>query len=247
MQAYIGDIIPEVKAWWGENALGIFFGGCNFKCPSCFSADILEFKSEFIKDDKEIKKAIRDLNPSAILISGGEPLLQRDALFSILRFAKLKKIRVGIETNGSKPEVLSAILENSLVDFVSLDFKAPLNDLLFERVTRSKTFFKLSSDLIRDFKMSLNLLIKNQDKVEVSIKTLIVPGLMYRKEDLLAIAINLESFSGKWHLHPILSDHNLLSKRYEDIIPPSDQFLITLKEAINKSFPNLDIVLLTEE
>lgn len=45
--------------------------------------------------------------------------------------AKVKNMGfcVKIDTNGSKPKVLHALLERGLVDYVALDFKAPIQKL----------------------------------------------------------------------------------------------------------------------
>ena len=165
------------------------------------------------------------------------------SLSSLVRFAKLKKLKVAVETNGSKLDVLQVLLEQNLVDSISLDFKAPLNPIAFQKVTKSKTFFKHPAELLSDFKQSLFFLLKNQHKIDLYMKTMIVPGLIYRKEDILSIAGELGEFTGKWFLFPILSDHTLVSKRLQFIAPPSKSFLLTLKETINNTFPKLNIVL----
>lgn len=59
----------------------------------------------------------------AIVISGGEPLLQIDELEKVLEFAKSQNLKTKLDTNGYKPEYINRI--KGLVDYVALDVKAP--------------------------------------------------------------------------------------------------------------------------
>ena len=109
----------------GKVACTVFTGGCNFRCPFCHNASLVispDF-SNIIPEDEFFsflnkRKGILD----GVCITGGEPLLQRD----IEDF--MKKIRdiglaVKLDTNGSFPERLKAILNARLVDYVAMDIK----------------------------------------------------------------------------------------------------------------------------
>ena len=52
---------------------------------------------------------------------------------------------VKIDTNGSRPEVLQQLLQNKLIDYVALDFKAmPFH---FEKITQSNLFMSFEKSL----------------------------------------------------------------------------------------------------
>jgi len=76
-------------------------------------------------DTGEIIKKIEDSLPlvSGVILSGGEPTLQGDALVTLARAAKDRGLLVGIQTNGYFPDVLSYLIDHQLVDRVALDFK----------------------------------------------------------------------------------------------------------------------------
>jgi pyruvate formate lyase activating enzyme len=57
-----------------------------------------------------------------LVISGGEPTLQK-GLESFCREAKRLGYRIKLDTNGSRPEVLRRLLEESLADYVAMDCK----------------------------------------------------------------------------------------------------------------------------
>lgn len=74
----------------------------------------------------EIKEMIKSSSPyiSGVVFSGGEPTKQREALVELARYSKGIKLDVGIQTNGLFPDTLDQLIEERLVDKVSLDFKS---------------------------------------------------------------------------------------------------------------------------
>ena len=57
-----------------------------------------------------------------VCVSGGEPTLQRD-LPEFLRGIKELGFAVKLDTNGTRPEVLKALVAENLVDYVAVDVK----------------------------------------------------------------------------------------------------------------------------
>jgi pyruvate formate lyase activating enzyme len=246
MQAYIGGIVPMSTVDWPKNICTvIFFAGCDFNCPYCQNSQILDFKEEFLRDLRvikaEIKKSLEFID--AVLFSGGEPCLQRTAVLELARYAKQLELKVGIETNGTKPAVIQALIRNKLLDFVGLDLKAPLSDApLFEKVSKSKTFFKTTEEVVASIRHTLGLMKKHQDKVEIEIRTTVVPGLVYKKEDLTKIAEEIKGLECRWVLQQFRPDiGNILEPMYRNVNSPTKQFLENLKEFLVKKYPNLRI------
>lgn len=68
----------------------------------------------------------------ALVLSGGEPLLQPEASRRLFRLAKSLHLSTGLETSGCFPDRLDVILATGLVDRVFLDIKADLQDPDYE-------------------------------------------------------------------------------------------------------------------
>lgn len=64
----------------------IFFQGCNRRCAGCHNPDTWDIdKGEKISVDEVIKRVLDKKTPyKRVTISGGEPLLQRDALGELI-------------------------------------------------------------------------------------------------------------------------------------------------------------------
>jgi len=63
----------------------------------------------------------------AVTITGGEPTIQND-LESFIRQVKNMGFAVKLDTNGSHPQVIKALLAEKLLDFIAMDIKAPLEN-----------------------------------------------------------------------------------------------------------------------
>lgn len=107
----------------GRVACTIFLSGCNFRCPFCQNAEILDGQGgEDISEGElyaflEKRRGILD----GACVSGGEPLLGDVA--PLLRKLKELGYAVKIDTNGSFPEKLKALYAEGLVDYVAMDIK----------------------------------------------------------------------------------------------------------------------------
>ena len=108
----------------GKVACTVFLQGCNFRCPFCHNSDLLCGSENAFMTTEEfldfLKKRTGLLD--AVCVSGGEPTLQKD-LPELLKGIKALGFRVKLDTNGSRPEVLKALVNDSLVDYVAMDVK----------------------------------------------------------------------------------------------------------------------------
>lgn len=242
MQAFI-DRIDSVGSldFSKDLVMKIHFSGCDFSCPCCNTPGLLETKSDQEMDLKEVKRDMVNQAGSieGIFLTGGEPCFQKLAALEILRYAKDMKLRTILDTNGSKPEVVERMLKNDLLNTVIMDVKAPFNEL-FEKATKSQTFFKSSSDIMVEVKETLQVLKAYDEKVEIIFRTTIIPGLVYRKEDILEIAREIEGINCCWELRPFRSGL-VKDKTLHNINSPTDNFLINLKEAIEKEITGMNV------
>jgi pyruvate formate lyase activating enzyme len=74
----------------------------------------------------EIKRNKHYVN--ALVFSGGEPTLHLTLLQLLAQEAKNEGLLVGIETNGSFPDVLATLIAAQLLDGLFVDIKAPLSN-----------------------------------------------------------------------------------------------------------------------
>ncbi len=109
----------------GRVACTVFTGGCNFRCPFCHNAqlvllpqghDALETEAFFAFLEK--RKGILD----GVCVTGGEPLLHAD-IADFLRRIRAMGFATKLDTNGSFPEQLAALVRDGLVDYVAMDVK----------------------------------------------------------------------------------------------------------------------------
>ena len=238
MQAYI---LPTVSMMTlGKDVcVAVYFVGCDFKCPFCFTPHLLQSYARYLIDLREIQKLIEQHKPyiTTVLLTGGEPLLQRPAAVALAQLSKKLGLRVAVHTNGSKPSALKSLVEAQLVDLVIWDLKAPPREDLFEQVTKSKTFFVSTATILNNVQEMLDLLIKSKSLLDIEVRTTIVPGLLYKKEDLFAMAQFIAPLQSKWILQPFNPYKELESKTLQGVHEPSDEFMKTLRDVIMKEFP----------
>lgn len=108
----------------GKVACTIFTSGCNFRCPFCHNASLVNVDSpEFINADEILNFLQKRKNLlDGVCISGGEPLLQPD-IKDFIKEIKNLEFSVKLDTNGSNPYMLKELVEEKLVDFVAMDIK----------------------------------------------------------------------------------------------------------------------------
>lgn len=97
----------------------VFTGGCNFLCPFCHNPEIVKHEVSKL-DSKEVLNYIESRKGllDAVTISGGEPTLQPD-LEDFIRAVKGMGLKVKLDTNGTRPEVLKNLIDKKLLDYVA--------------------------------------------------------------------------------------------------------------------------------
>lgn len=138
----------------GRLASVVFLPGCDFRCPYCHNAPLVDPSREGATDglvsldDFFAYLVKRRSMLSGVVISGGEPLLHEEtpAIASSIRAMALA---VKLDTNGSYPERIAAVG----ADYVALDLKtsssaygrvAPGFESAGERALESLAFLRSS-------------------------------------------------------------------------------------------------------
>lgn len=117
----------------GHTACTVFTGGCNLRCPFCHNAGLVlspgeepGVPEEEVFSYLEKRRGILD----GVVVTGGEPLLHRE-LPAFLEKVKARGFAVKLDTNGSFPERLEALVLAGLADYVAMDIKN--SPALYER------------------------------------------------------------------------------------------------------------------
>lgn len=105
-------------------AATIFLGGCNFLCPFCHNASLVNKISSPHIDIANIKTVLNKRKHilEGVCITGGEPTLHND-LPELISLVKEYGYLVKLDTNGSNPDLLHKLLEQKMLDYVAMDIK----------------------------------------------------------------------------------------------------------------------------
>ena len=114
----------------GKVACTVFLSGCNFRCPFCYSPELV--LPEKIKNHPSIKE--RDFFDflsekrgllDGCVICGGEPTIYGEELIDFCKKIKEMGFSIKLDTNGSNPDVLTKAIP--LIDYIAMDIKSPLD------------------------------------------------------------------------------------------------------------------------
>lgn len=105
-------------------ACTVFTHGCNFRCPFCHNASLVEGSDNahlpLEKFEEFLKKRQGILD--GVAITGGEPMLQKD-LREFIGMIRSYGYMVKLDTNGTYPEKLRELIDGGLLDYVAVDIK----------------------------------------------------------------------------------------------------------------------------
>lgn len=104
----------------------LWFTGCQMACPYCHNPDFATGAGTRIDVD-EVLDFLRRRRPllDGVTFSGGECLLA-PSVVPLIEAVKGLGFAVKVDTNGGKPDRLAELVSAGLLDYVAMDFKAPL-------------------------------------------------------------------------------------------------------------------------
>ena len=152
----------------GKVSCTIFTKGCNFRCPFCHNALLVEGKDSDNFTDSEVLEYLKKRQGilEGVCISGGEPLMQPE-IEEFIRKVKELGYCVKLDTNGSYPEKLKLLVSAGLVDYVAMDVKNS-----FEKYGETAGVPELRLDKIKE---SINFLLEGN--VDYEFRTTVAKGL----------------------------------------------------------------------
>lgn len=216
----------------GKVACTIFTVGCNFRCPFCYSSELV--LPEKIKNQPRISEADffefldkrRNLL-DGVVICGGEPTIHKD----LPQFAKKIKelgFLVKLDSNGSNPEDIKTLIDDGLIDYVAMDIKAP-------KERYPEVIGGVDIDVTR---MAKTVEILKESDIDFEFRTTIVPGLL-KKEDIVKIAHWIGP-GGKYYLQNFRAEKTI-DPKFAKLRPYSDDYLKEIKEAVSSFFDVCEI------
>lgn len=121
----------------GKISAIVFTRGCNFRCPYCHNPELVDparYMPEIPQEEILRFLGSRRGQLQGVVVTGGEPTLHDDLP---LFFARIRALgfAVKLDTNGSHPDALQGLIRDSLIDYVAMDIKAPLD--AYPRIARA--------------------------------------------------------------------------------------------------------------
>jgi pyruvate formate lyase activating enzyme len=223
-------VSPSFVDYPGEMCTTVFFGGCNFRCPWCHNRPLVEepWSLPEISYDEAISRLVERRNwVQAVCLTGGEPTLDPN-LVDFVTQLKDRGFKVKLDTNGSRPGVLSRLLEAGLLDYVAMDIKSPPNKYqLLAGVPVEMAAIKSSIDLLKS------------GFCQYEFRTTVVPELL-TEADLWAIGQWLSGASC-YVLQRFMPQENIIQESYRRLPPGNPQFLHGLASQLQGFFTQVKV------
>ena len=172
-----GTIISSVE-YHGKISLVIFMAKCPLRCPFCHNSELLENGEETSLE--EIFEIIDDSVDyiDAVVVSGGEPLVQFEELIEILKYSKSLGLKTKVDTSGCYPERLKEVL--NYTDYIAIDIKVPFDK--YKKV--------IGTDIGNKVKKSMKI-VNNDNNTFLECRTTYVPTLL-NNNDIKQISHEIE-------------------------------------------------------
>ena len=215
----------------GRVACTVSLIGCNFRCPFCYSPELVLperiklqpriSEKDFFKFLKERKSLIE-----GVVICGGEPTINKDLPQLCKKIKKLGYF-VKLDTNGSNPEMLKKLIDDKLVDYLTMDIKAPK-----EKYGQTVGLLDCWNErMLKNIEKSIKIL--KGEKVDYEFRSTIVSSI-HTKEDVIEMAKWIKG-AKKYYLQNFWPQKTI-NPEFEKIKPYSKDFLLKIKKEISKFF-----------
>jgi pyruvate formate lyase activating enzyme len=215
----------------GKIASILFLGGCNFRCPFCQNASLVEGYEQL--DVISIESVFKHLEQrkdfiDGVVITGGEPLLNRKGLTTFLGKLQEMKLAIKIDTNGYNTSLLRELLMLRMVDYVAMDIKTSIDKYHIAAGMNIDTARILASiETIR------------KSSIEYEFRTTCVPGLVDSRE-IESIAQLIEG-AAHYYLQQYRVEEPMLDPSYIKLSPYSSVKLESFRAIARKFVSTVDI------
>ncbi len=197
--------------------------GCNFRCPFCYNTELVKETANEIP----INELLKFLNSrkgllEAVVITGGEPLLQKDIQDFLIKIKKLGFL-VKVDTNGMYPKRLENLIDHQLIDYVAMDIKAP-----------PEKYALLSGCKVDIKKIEQSIKIIKDKAVDYEFRTTIIPKFL-TKNDIQKIAEWLKN-AKRYFLQQYKHNVPQLNMNNTDKSPYESTYLKEIRDSVAPFF-----------
>lgn len=204
----------------GEIACIVFLIGCNFRCPFCYSKELVYNDPNLFTLTEEdffsfLKKRKGQLD--GCVICGGEPTLNKE-IFDFCKKIKELDYKIKLDTNGSNPDIIQKLIKGNLIDYIAMDIKAPFSK--YAKAIGVKVDIK---------KIQISIDIIKNSNIDYEFRTTIVPEI-HKIEDIKKIAKQIAP-AKKFFIQNFRNDKDLLSPHFNQVTS-FDEFEI--QKAVNE-------------
>lgn len=203
--------------------------GCSFRCPWCYSSELV-LPSKIIKQPRISEKELFDFlrarqgKLDGVVVCGGEPTVNKE-LPQFIQKIKNLGFSVKLDTNGSNPEMLKILARSGTIDYVAMDIKASLNNVIYQQILNEG----LTLDEVKE---SVEFL--KQGIVDFEFRTTVVPTI-HEKQDFLEIAKWIGGKNVKYYLQNFRPEKTI-DPGFEKVKPYKDQWLKEVVQEISPYF-----------
>lgn len=185
-----------------------WFAKCNMACPYCYNPQIVRGEGLVSLEEALNFLQSRQNRLDGVVLSGGECTLYPH-LEALTCEIKRLGFQIKIDTNGSNPTLLERLIENEMIDYVALDYKAPLEK--YEALVHYRH--------VERFEHSLELLIRSEMPFEV--RTTLHNDLL-SVEDINTVIqdLHVKGYRGTYYLQRYLHVEETMG----NTMPPQNVF-----------------------
>lgn len=233
----LGKIETSLIDWEGHVSAVMFFAGCNFRCGYCHNSKLIPTWSGTKYTHEEVFAMIEERTDviDSIVFCGGEPTMQSFQLWGeCMPIANELDLRSKLDTNGTNTHAVTQCIREGL-DKVSLDIKArPIKkdyEFIIGRCTNNVDYLL---SIIRTMK------VLKRYKIELEVRTTIVPGVNDYPGDIKEIAEWVEPYADEYTLQRY-DPTNVYHPLMKNIMPPTMEDLEELAEVARDIIPKVNI------
>lgn len=202
----------------GRPAATIFLCGCNFRCPWCYSRELVlpeEIKRQPEISEENLFAFLRERRGflGGIVICGGEPTIHKELPEFIEKIKNLGYL-IKLDTNGSNPKILKQLIDEKKIDYAAMDIKLP-KDKYQELLGVDPGNIEESVRIIKS------------SGVDYEFRTTVIPTI-HKKEDIVKIAKWLTP-AKKYYLQNFRPEKTI-DPEFEKLNPFSEEYLLEIKE-----------------
>jgi pyruvate formate lyase activating enzyme len=219
-----GFIDLSMVDWDDKVSAVIFLPRCNFRCPFCYNVALVLTPDELPDIALENIESYLQRHKGGIegvVITGGEPTLHTDLPYLCRRLKNLG-LKVKLDTNGTNPSMIRGLIEESLVDYVAMDIKAPLTAEKYSRTTGID-----ARDILETIEESMSIIMES--KIDYEFRTTLVPTI-HTEEDVKEIG---KAVGGcrRYVLQNFKSEVKMIDPSFEGVKPFSRAYMESFLKA----------------